>query len=155
MSEALTWRVLPFDAMAPATLYGLLQLRSQVFVVEQACVFQDLDGHDSVALHVLGTRRAPPGASELVACARLLPAHTAFSEASIGRVATRASERGTGLGHRLMEQSIAVLHGLWGVQPIRLGAQVHLQAFYTRHGFAPLGPVYTEDGIPHIEMLRL
>jgi ElaA protein len=100
-------------------------------------------------MHLLGVRGAA-----LVAYVRCFPAGVVFPEASIGRVVTLPAARGGGLGHALMAQAIASLHGQWGAQPIRIGAQAHLQAFYEQHGFADVGKPYMEDGIPHIEMLR-
>ena len=147
------WRCLPFDALSARTLYRLLQLRSQVFVVEQNCVFQDMDSADPQCMHVLAEAHTPEG-MELMAYARLAPAGLHFPEASIGRVVTNPATRGSGIGHALIRQSVQMLHGLWGVQPIRIGAQAHLQNFYGQHGFAPDGPMYLEDGIDHIEMVR-
>jgi ElaA protein len=131
----------------------LLALRSQVFVVEQNCVFQDMDGADAQCLHVIAEIDQPEGA-ELMAYARLVPAGLKYAEASIGRVVTNPLTRGSGIGHVLVRQAVHMLHGLWGVQPIRIGAQAHLQAFYGQHGFQPAGPIYLEDGIDHIEMVR-
>jgi ElaA protein len=150
----LRWRALAFDALSAPELYRVLQLRAEVFVVEQACAFQDLDGRDAQAMHWLGEAANAPGQPRLLAYARLLPAGTAFAEASIGRVVTSPVARGSGLGHALMRQSIAELHRLWGVQPIRIGAQAHLQTYYRQHGFEPQGEMYLEDGIDHIEMVR-
>jgi ElaA protein len=153
-SIVVTWRCLPFDALLPRTLYALLQLRSEVFVVEQACSFQDLDGADQASMHLLGERSRPGGEPELLAYTRLVPPGLKYVEASIGRVVTAPITRGTGLGHALMAESIRMLHSLWGVQPIRIGAQAHLQAFYRQHGFESVGDLYDEDGIPHTEMIR-
>ncbi|MEY4979131.1 MAG: hypothetical protein RLZZ352_1401 [Pseudomonadota bacterium] len=150
----ITWRCLPFDALLPRTLYALLQLRSAVFVVEQSCAFQDLDGADAQAMHLLGERQQPGHAPELLAYTRLLPPGIKYPEASIGRVVTAPATRGTGLGHGLMAESVRCLHSLWGVQPIRIGAQAHLQSFYRQHGFVAVGSLYDEDGIAHTEMLR-
>ncbi|WP_300652982.1 GNAT family N-acetyltransferase [Hydrogenophaga sp.] len=147
------WRCLPFDALAAHTLYRLLALRSQVFVVEQRCVFQDMDGADAQCMHVLAECHRPDGV-ELMAYARLAPAGLKYAEASIGRVVTNPVTRGSGIGHALIRQSVHMLHGLWGAQPIRIGAQAHLQPFYGQHGFEPVGPIYLEDGIDHIEMVR-
>jgi ElaA protein len=147
----LRWRCLPFDALHARTLYALLQLRTEVFVMEQACIFQDMDGADAACFHLLG-EAADTGV--LVASARLVPAGLKFSEASIGRVVTRPDARGGGLGHVLMREAVSALHGLWGVQPIRIGAQARLEAFYRQHGFVPDGGIYIEDGIDHIEMTR-
>lgn len=153
-SLALRWRCLAFDELDTLALYRAMRLRAEVFVVEQACAFQDLDGRDTHALHLLGEREIEEGGATLLAYARLLPARTAFTEASIGRVVTAPDTRGSGLGHALVRESIVELHRRWGVQPIRIGAQAHLQDFYRQHGFEPQGALYLEDGIEHIEMLR-
>ncbi len=147
------WRCLPFDALHARTLYRLLELRSEVFVVEQKCVFQDMDGADTQCMHVLAETHHP-GGIELMAYARLAPAGLKYPEASIGRVVTNPATRGSGIGHVLIRQSVQMLYGLWGPQPIRIGAQAHLQGFYGQHGFQPAGPIYLEDGIDHIEMVR-
>ena len=153
-AQGLRWRCLAFADLGVADLYRVLQLRSAVFVVEQTCVFQDMDGRDPACLHLLGAAPDAGQGGDLLAYARLLPAGLAFPEASIGRVATAPATRGSGLGHALTAQAIAQLQRLWGPQPIRIGAQAHLQAFYRQHGFAPDGEFYIEDGIDHIEMVR-
>ena len=152
--QPLRWRCLAFADLGAADLYRLLQLRSAVFVVEQACVFQDMDGLDPACLHLLGSAPDAGESAELLAYARLLPAGLAFAEASIGRVATAARVRGTRAGHTLMTEAIAQVQCVWGPQSIRIGAQAHLQAFYRQHGFEPDGDLYLEDGIEHIEMTR-
>ncbi|WP_231374782.1 MULTISPECIES: GNAT family N-acetyltransferase [unclassified Polaromonas] len=100
-------------------------------------------------MHLLGRLEG-----RLVAYARCFDAGRMFAEASIGRVATGPTVRGTGVGHALMSQAVACLSQVWGVQAIRIGAQAHLEGFYRQHGFHKAGPVYLEDGIDHIEMLR-
>ena len=145
----INWRFVAFDKLMMPELYDLLQLRSEVFVVEQACVFQDMDGADQAAMHLLGTL-----AGQLVAYARCFSAGAKFAEASIGRVATRDKVRGSGAGHVLMQQALACLQQHWGPQAIRIGAQARLEHFYRQHGFEKTGAPYIEDGIPHIEMLR-
>jgi ElaA protein len=149
-STPITWRCLPFDALHARTLYALLQLRTEVFVMEQDCLFQDMDGADAHCFHLLGETDGPT----LVAYARLVPSGLKYTEASIGRVVTLPAARGGGLGHRLVREAVRALHGLWGVQPIRIGAQARLEAFYRQHGFEPAGAIYIEDGIDHIEMVR-
>ena len=151
---ALQWRCLPFAALSAETLYRLLRLRSEVFVVEQACVFLDMDGLDAQCLHVLGEVVDQDGTPHLHASTRLVPPGVAFAEASIGRVVTAPAARGGGIGHALMAESVRLLEQLWGPQPIRIGAQAHLERFYNRHGFVSDDKPYIEDGIPHIEMLR-
>jgi ElaA protein len=151
---AVQWRCLPFHAMGADTLYRLLRLRSEVFVVEQNCVFLDLDGLDPQCLHVLGEVFDAQGVVQLHASTRLVPPGLGFAEASIGRVVTAPAARGGGIGHALMAESVRLLEQLWGPQPIRIGAQAHLERFYNRHGFVPDDKPYVEDGIPHIEMVR-
>ena len=147
----LIWNISRFDSLSPQALYALLQLRSEVFVVEQGCAFQDLDGLDVQALHLLGHSEAD---GRLQAYARCLPPGVKYAEASIGRVASRASVRGTGMGHVLMRQALACVALQWGAQTIRIGAQARLEDFYRQHGFVPDGSPYDEDGIAHIEMVR-
>ena len=144
-----TWRFVPFDALTNTELYDVLQLRTEVFVMEQAGTYQDMDGADPAAVHVLGTF-----GGQLVAYARCFPAGVKFAEASIGRVITRQILRGHGIGHELMRQAIACVFAQWGAQPLRIGAQARLEKFYVQHGFATAGEPYIEDGIPHVEMLR-
>lgn len=153
-NAAVAWRCLAFDDLDARTLYRLLQLRTEVFVMEQQCLFQDMDGADLQCMHLLGERSPGGPLPELWAYARLVPPGLKYPEASIGRVVSAAAARGTGIGHVLMKEAVQALHRHWGVQPIRIGAQAHLQPFYRQHGFEPDGPVYIEDGIDHIEMKR-
>ena len=97
---------------------------------------------------------APDGVVRLVASTRLVPPGVSFAEASIGRVVTAPADRSGGLGHLLMAESVRLLEQLWGPQPIRIGAQAHLERFYNRHGFVSDDKPYIEDGIPHLEMIR-
>ena len=148
----LRWRFQPFGAFSPQTLYAALRLRSEVFVVEQHCVFLDLDNSDAQAMHLTGHAGGDEG--ELLAYARCFGPGTKYAEASIGRVVIAPPARGGGLGHALMREAVRALQGHWGPQAIRIGAQARLQAFYEQHGFVRDGEPYVEDGIPHIEMLR-
>lgn len=143
------WRLLAFDDMRVSELYEVLRLRSEVFVVEQQCLFHDMDGADQQAMHLLGVQNG-----QLQAYARCFEAGVKFPEASFGRVLTRRSARGTGLGHALIDQAISAISQVWGPQPIRIGAQLQLAGFYGKHGFEDIGKTYMEDGIPHLEMLR-
>jgi ElaA protein len=151
MSEMsqIDWKFASFDALTLTELYDLLQLRSEVFVVEQACVFQDMDGADAAAMHLLGT-----SGGRLVAYARCFAAGVKFKEASLGRIITRSELRGSGAGHLLVRQAIDSITRQWGPQAIHIGAQSRLEHFYRQHGFEKTGEPYIEDGIPHIEMLR-
>jgi ElaA protein len=131
-----------FDDLTPRDLYDLLALRVRVFVVEQACAFQELDGLDAEAEHVW--TRGPAG--EVVAYLRILEGD---GETRIGRIVTAPEHRGTGAGAALMRTVLAGIEG-----PVVLGAQVQAQGFYARLGFAVDGPGYDEDGIPHVPMRR-
>jgi ElaA protein len=144
------WKCKTFDELIVHELYAILRLRSEVFVVEQNCVFLDMDDKDQASLHVCGWWD-----NALVAYTRLVPAGVSYEEASIGRVITSPAARGAGVGKLLMDKSIQLLYDAWGVQPIRLGAQVYLKKFYESFGFEHVSDIYIEDGIPHIEMLRL
>ncbi|MEI8031349.1 MAG: GNAT family N-acetyltransferase [Comamonadaceae bacterium] len=145
---AVEWKCCAFNALSLQELHDVLQLRSEVFVLEQSCVFQDIDGSDAAGAHLMGHRDG-----ELVVYARCLPAGIKFVEASIGRVVTRLSARGHGLGHLLMDRALSAVCTLWGQQPIRIGAQAHLEKYYQRHGFVAAGKPYIEDGIEHLEMI--
>lgn len=144
----IAWKFVAFNELTLRELYELLQLRTEVFTVEQNCVFQDIDGADDQAMHLLGTQN-----NQLVAYARCFPAGAKFAEASIGRVVTRSLARGSGLGHLLIQQAVSSVCGLWGPQPIRIGAQARLKAYYSGHGFVDVGVPYVEDGIDHLEMV--
>jgi ElaA protein len=148
-AAALNWQFKSFEALTQQQLYALLQLRTEVFVMEQNCAFQDMDGADDKAMHLLGIHD-----DKLMAYARCFNAGIKFNEASIGRVITHASLRGKGAGHALMQQAITFTTQQWGEQPIRISAQARLEKFYQQHGFTTASAPYIEDGIPHIEMLR-
>lgn len=139
-----------FTELSPLELYAYLQLRSEVFVVEQNCVYQDLDDKDQQALHVFVHHH-----DKLVACARIVPAALAYPEISIGRVIVAEPYRKQQLGHELMRYCIAQIQSQFGPQKIVLSAQAHLQDFYKKHNFVPEGAIYLEDGIPHIHMTKL
>jgi len=146
----INWIFEPFDKLTNLQVYSMLQLRSRVFVVEQACVFLDMDGLDEACHHLLGYKDGI-----LSACARILPAGLAYPEyASIGRVVTAPEARGEGAGRALMQQAIARLYELYGQVPIKIGAQQYLEKFYQSFGFVQSGPMYMEDGIPHIPMVK-
>ncbi len=150
----LTWRFAHFDQLTPREVHDLYRLRIDVFVLEQACPFQDVDGADPDCWHLLGTNAAtPPG--ELAAYCRLVPPGLKYAEPSIGRVITARPVRGTGAGKVLMAEAVARALSLWPGRAIRIGAQAHLERFYNGFGFEKASEPYIEDGIPHIEMLRI
>jgi ElaA protein len=142
------WNCKFFDQLSLNDLYAILRLRSEVFVVEQNCVFLDLDNKDQYSWHVSGWQN-----EKLIAYTRLLPPNTAYPQPSIGRVVTSPSLRKSGAGRKLMQFSIEKTFSLFGKQPIKIGAQLYLKNFYESLGFHQSGDVYLEDGIEHIEML--
>ncbi|RAJ10655.1 ElaA protein [Chitinophaga skermanii] len=147
----ITWFVKKFEDLGVHELYDLLRLRSEVFVVEQNCVYLDLDNSDQKALHVLGYTDD----NQLVAVTRLFDSGIKFKEASIGRVATAFSVRKLGIGKELMRVSIASVEEHFEAKEIRIGAQEYLQRFYEELGFVKASDMYLEDNIPHIEMVRV
>jgi ElaA protein len=152
--RALDWQVGGLHELSSLQVHDMLALRSAVFVVEQACVFQDIDGFDTKALHVLGYGIDASGNTQLQAYARCFAPGVKMPEASIGRVATPLSVRKSGLGHLLIQKTLKVVQENWGSVPIRIGAQMRLGNFYVQHGFVATGLPFMEDGIEHIEMLR-
>lgn len=146
---ALEFKIKAFTAICVEELYQLLQLRSEVFVVEQNCVYQDIDGKDQKALHVIGTFE-----DKIVAYSRIFKAGDYFEHASIGRVVVDADYRAKKWGHDLIRVSIAGIHHHFGESQITISAQLYLQKFYESHGFVVVGETYLEDGIPHIEMKK-
>lgn len=145
----ITWQLKPFSDLTTEQLYSLLKLRVDVFVVEQTCPYPELDDKDHRlgVFHLLGYQD-----DELIACARLLPKGISYPSVSIGRVATKESHRGGGLGHKLLQQALANCDSLWPGESIEIGAQEHLASFYQRHGFVQTSAMYLEDDIPHIDM---
>jgi ElaA protein len=144
------FKIKPFPELSTNELYEMLQLRSEVFVVEQNCVYQDIDGKDQKAIHVLGSSEGI-----LVAYSRLFKPKDYFEYASIGRVIVKASHRDKKLGHELMRVSIDAITTLFQETKITISAQLYLQKFYESHGFVVVGESYLEDDIPHIEMKRV
>jgi ElaA protein len=146
----INWSFKKFDDLTSHELYSVLQLRNEVFVVEQNCVFQDADNKDQDSHHLMGWDD-----ETLVAYSRIVPSGIAYdSFPSIGRVVTSPKTRRTGIGKILMQQSIEELQKLFGQSSIKLGAQLYLKKFYESFGFVPSSDMYIEDGIPHIEMIR-
>ncbi|MCU0432009.1 MAG: GNAT family N-acetyltransferase [Bacteroidia bacterium] len=149
-TPGLVWQCKPFNTLQAAELYKLLQLRAAVFVVEQNCPYLDPDDKDILSLHVWCSR-----GNDMLACARILPGGVSYHEVSIGRVATSAAARGTGLGRELMQYCLKQIVHTFGHVPVRIGAQCYLEKFYNEFGFERVGEDYLEDDIPHVEMLLL
>lgn len=145
------WNDLHHSQLTVPQLYALLKLRCEVFVVEQTCPYQDIDGDDLLGenRHILGWRDR-----ELVAYARILKSEEEFEPVVIGRVIISPAVRGEKLGYTLMEQTLASCQQNWPQKALYLGAQAHLQPFYAHFGFSPVTDVYDEDGIPHVGMAR-
>ena len=139
-----------FSELNTTELYKILQLRSEVFVVEQDCVYQDIDFKDQKALHIIGYKN-----NKIVAYTRIFKPGDYFDNASIGRVLVVASERKYGFGHELMKASIRIIKKHFKVKKITVSAQKYLKKFYETHLFIQVGEEYLEDGIPHIRMDRL
>lgn len=149
-----TWSCKKFETLKVDELYAILRLRSEVFVVEQNCVFLDMDNKDQVSQHLMGWQQES-GQKKLLGYARIVPAGISYEESSIGRIVTSPAARGMGIGKDLLRQSIQTLYTLHGKRVIRIGAQYYLKGFYESFGFEQASEVYLEDGIEHIEMLLL
>ena len=138
-----------FNDLLPYELYAIMQLRNEVFVVEQNCVYQDADNRDPHCYHLMMW-----DGDKLVAYSRLLPEGLAYDEMSIGRVISSPQYRRTGAGKILLENAIDGCYELFGRGPIMIGAQLYLKKFYESYGFIKVSEVYLEDDIEHIKMLR-
>ncbi|WP_250433574.1 GNAT family N-acetyltransferase [Hanstruepera flava] len=138
-----------FNELTLQELYDVLQLRAEVFVVEQDCVYQDVDGKDKKALHILGYKK-----DTLVAYTRIFKPGDYFKEASIGRVVVKANERKHKYGYAIMEASIQAVKENFNETLIKISAQTYLNTFYNNLGFKAIGEEYLEDGIPHVAMVK-
>lgn len=147
----MTIEIKSYEDLTKNEFHALIALRIEVFVVEQDCAYQDLDGKDLLSYHLL----LKDEKQQLVGTARILPAGLSYPEISIGRVLTNAQNRNKGLGHAIMKECIEFVQQKWGISvAIKISAQSHLQAFYHQHGFESTGKEYLEDGIPHSEMIK-
>jgi len=139
----------PFEALTPKELYAILRLRSEIFVVEQNCIFLDMDNKDQECQHLMLYQN-----KELMAYARIAPAGLTFVQASIGRIVSSHAARGKGFGKQLVQLAIENCIRLNGNNPIKIGAQLYLKAFYESFGFVSEEDFYDEDGIDHVHMIR-
>lgn len=139
----------PFDSLTVKELYAILKLRSEIFVVEQNCVFLDTDGKDLSCQHLMLYQN-----KQLMAYARIVPAGLSFTEPSIGRIVSSHAARGKGFGRQLVSLAIANCQRLYGNKPIKIGAQLYLKSFYESFGFVIYREEYLEDDIVHIDMIR-
>lgn len=145
----LTIKIETFDNLSTQQLYQILRLRAQVFIVEQNCVYQDIDNKDQKALHILGFKN-----DKLIAYTRIFKPLDYFEHASIGRVVVALEERKFGYGHLIMKHTILAVESYFNETTIKISAQSYLQNFYESHGFKQVGEPYLEDGIPHIAMIK-
>lgn len=143
------WITKSFNELSNQELYDYLALRAEVFVVEQNCPYQDLDGMDQRAMHLLGF-----DGETLVSCARIFAPGDCYDEASIGRVISKPSYRAQKIGQELMKRATEYCDAQFNRSPIKIGAQAYLERFYEGHGFKRVSDIYLEDNIPHIKMLR-
>lgn len=137
-----------FNELSAAELYQIMRLRIEVFIIEQACIYQDADQKDLHCHHLMLIKDG-----ELAAYARILPSGLSFAEVSIGRVITSPKVRGTGAGKILMNATLEKSREIYGNVAIRIGAQTYAKAFYAALGFEETAVAFMEDGIPHIEMV--
>jgi ElaA protein len=149
----LSWQCATFSDLSVTQLYAILRARSEVFVVEQNCIFQEMDGTDEACQHLMASI---PGATgpEVAAYLRIVPPGLKFTEASLGRVMTSSQARGSGIGKQLMTRGLEELQRTYPGAAVRIGAQHYLEKFYQSFGFVTDSALYLEDEIPHVEMLR-
>jgi len=144
---SIIWKTKIFNELSTQELYQILRLRSEVFVVEQNCVYQDIDNKDQKAMHLFGILEG-----EIIAYSRLFKPGDYFEFSSIGRVVVAEKHRDKNFGHELIDQSIFEINNQFKAQNITISAQLYLKKFYESHGFVATSETYLEDDIPHIEM---
>lgn len=149
MMKKLAWRWYEWAGLPPDVLYGFLKLRSDIFVVEQNCVFSDMDDVDQHCEHLCGT----DALGRIVVYLRLLPPGLKFAECSLGRLVTAPSARRGGLARQACLLGLQVLQEKFPGHRVRIGAQQYMEGFYASLGFVTTGSPFLEDGIPHVEML--
>jgi ElaA protein len=146
----LSWQFKHFSELTLQEFHDLVALRIAVFVVEQNCPYQELDGKDKKCYHLI----CRDGAGNLIATLRILPAGLSYSEVGIGRVVIAEQDRGKQIGHEMMIKALDFILNEFGKVDIKLSAQKHLEMFYAAHNFVSTGKEYLEDGIPHVEMIN-
>jgi ElaA protein len=145
----LQWQIKKFEELTPHELYAVMKLRSEVFVLEQNCIYLDADDKDQASFHLMGSNEK----NAVMAYCRIIPPGISYTECSIGRVVTHADVRKEGAGKELMKKAIDECRRLFTGQSIKIGAQLYLHKFYSSLGFVQTSEIYLEDGIEHIEML--
>lgn len=144
----MNWKLKSFNELSTHELYGILQVRTQVFVVEQECPYLEVDGKDLHAYHLYKEENG-----KVVAYARLLPAGVSYKEASIGRVLVKDDYRGKGLASELVKRGLDFIHDELGERTVKIQAQEYLREFYGSFGFRAITETYLDDGIPHVDMI--
>lgn len=146
------WEVKTFQQLTVEQLFEILQLRVDVFVVEQQCAYRELDEYDRHpgARHLSGCNEG----GELIAYARILPPGLRYPEVNLGRFVVKADFRKLGIGHQLLQTALQEISGCWPETPIKMSAQSHLHRFYAQYGFIQVTDGFLEDGIPHVEMVK-
>lgn len=147
------WQWCSYEELTRDTLFEIIKVRQEVFIVEQNCAYQDVDDLDRFSWHLIGWRKDSAG-EKLVAYLRVVFPGKKYLEPAIGRVVTAPSVRGTGLGYELTQEAISRVRQIYPNTDIRISAQQYLEGFYSKFGFEKVGNPYDEDGIRHIEMLR-
>lgn len=147
--EELKWQVQPLMQLSATQLHALYQLRTAIFVVEQACAYQEVDEHDPQSVHLLGWQGA-----ELLACARVCPPHTVYTQPSVGRVAVADAHRGKGLGKEIFKRALVQCRQAYPEKEIKIQAQCYLEKFYQSFGFKTVSVPYPDFGIMHVDMIR-
>ncbi|MEX1191049.1 MAG: GNAT family N-acetyltransferase [Brumimicrobium sp.] len=145
----LNWQFKHYNDLLLSEFHDILALRIQVFVVEQKCPYQELDGKDKKAYHLICRN----GKGNVVGTMRILPPGVSYEEIAYGRIVLDETERGTQQGHDLMREAMDFTKAEFGDVPIKLSGQKHLENFYNKHNFKSTGKEYLEDGIPHVEMI--
>ncbi len=148
--EKIVWETKHFNDLTVNEFWEILYLRTEIFVVEQDCPYQEVDEKDRQSFHLFG--RAENG--KVIAVSRIVPKGISYSEISIGRVALKKEFRGQGIADEMMLETFRFIEKELGQQAIRISAQQYLISYYGKHGFEQVGEMYLEDNIPHIEMLK-
>jgi ElaA protein len=148
-TEPISWSHSSLRELSAIELFEIFKLRQEVFILEQTCLYPDMDDTDLVALHLCGRID-----QQLALYARVIPPGVTYPYASIGRIVTAPNFRGSGFGKPLVSKAIELIEQQFGNQKIKIGAQSGLQDFYHNWGFVTVSEEYIEDGIAHIDMLR-
>ena len=145
--ENVSWKHRKWDDLEKNDLHEILMLRSKVFVVEQNCVYQDIDNKDPEAIHLYGKLH-----NKIISYSRIFNEGVFYKEISFGRALVSKSKRGKGIGDLLVKKSLEIIKENWPNKKVKISAQAHLKNFYKKHGFTEKGKEYLEDGIPHVSM---